>query len=112
MNITFTEAANNYIQSMLEKEQGVAFRITIKKTGCSGYSYAPSIVKEVNANDVSLKIDNGITILIDPLWQHLLENVTVDYIEEMKTGLKQRKLIFINSKEASRCGCGESFHVS
>ena len=112
LNITFTEAATGYIKKMLEKEQGIGFRLTIKKTGCSGYSYAPSIVHELNPADVRFDIAEGITILVDPVWRHLLENIKVDYIEEEKTGLKQKKLLFSNPHESSRCGCGESFHVS
>lgn len=112
MNITLTEAANIYIKSKLEKEQGAAFRLTVKKTGCSGFSYAPEIVKEINEKDVMLKTEQGITLLVDPVWQHLLDNLLIDYVEETKTGLKQRKLIFTNPNESSRCGCGESFHVS
>ncbi len=111
MNITFTPAACDYIKKMLVKEHGIAFRLSVKKTGCSGYSYQPAIVQSINPADTKLDITSDIAIYVDPLWQHLLEGVQVDYIEEDKNGLKQKRLIFINPNEASRCGCGESFHV-
>lgn len=111
MNINFTVPACEYIKKMLFKENGIGFRLTIKKTGCSGYSYAPEIIQTANATDTLIE-QNGINIYIDPTWQHLLDGVQIDYQEEDKSGLKQKKLIFSNSKEANRCGCGESFHVS
>jgi iron-sulfur cluster assembly protein len=110
-NILFSAAASVYIKTMLEKQQGLGLRLTIKKTGCSGFAYAPSIVETVNTNDIAFTLENNVTIYVDPTWLHLLEGVTVDYVEEDKTGLKQKRLTFENSKEASRCGCGESFHI-
>ena len=109
-NITFTEAAIVYIKKMLEKNNGIGFRLSVKKTGCSGYSYQPAIVESVNPEDIRIETD-GMKVFIDPKWLHLLQNIKVDYLEEDKTGLKQKKLVFTNPNEASRCGCGESFHV-
>lgn len=111
MNMTFTAAASDYIKHMLEKEKGVGLRITIKKTGCSGYAYAPMILEKESSDDHVLVLKNGIKIYIDHQWSHLLEDITVDYVEDNKTGLKQKKLVFLNPKESGRCGCGESFHV-
>jgi iron-sulfur cluster assembly accessory protein len=111
VNITFTDAARLYIKKMLEKKGGVGFRLSIKKTGCSGYSYSPTIVEKINAEDLTLKLTNDLTIFIDVTWLSLLQGLHVDYMEEEKSGLKQKRLIFTNSNEASRCGCGESFHI-
>lgn len=110
-NITFTDNAATYIKKMLEKSNAVGFRLSIKKTGCSGYSYSPSILEKVNPTDITFELNNGVKIFIDPAWLHLLENIQVDYVEEEKSGLKQKRLVFTNPNESSRCGCGESFHV-
>lgn len=110
--ILVTENASNYIGKMLIAKPGAIFRLTIKKTGCSGYSYLPEIVDAVRTTDTMYQITPDVSIYIDTTWLHLLEGITMDYIEEEKMGLKQKKLTFINPKEASRCGCGESFHVS
>jgi len=110
-NITFTDAACAYIQKMLAKESGIGFRLTVKKTGCSGYSYLPAVIHTVPENDIVLTIANDLKIYIDPTWQHLLQGIQVDYVEEEKSGLKQKRLVFTNPNEASRCGCGESFHI-
>lgn len=110
--ITFTDAACSYIKKMLEKEQGIAFRLSVKKTGCSGYSYLPAIVDKANPSDMHIEISQGLTVFVDPTWLHLLQGLQVDYVEEEKSGLKQKRLVFTNPNESSRCGCGESFHVS
>jgi iron-sulfur cluster assembly protein len=111
INIHFTDAAAAYIQAKIAAKHAVGLRLSIKKTGCSGYSYAPAIVDSAIATDMIFTLANGVTIFVDPLWAHLLEGVMVDYLEEDKMGLKQKRLIFSNPNEASRCGCGESFHV-
>jgi iron-sulfur cluster assembly protein len=110
--INITSAASEYIKKMIEKHHGVGFRLTVKKTGCSGYSYAPSVIENINPQDQILEIQPGITIYIDSAWLDLLNDVQVDYIEEDKSGLKQKRLVFINSKEGDRCGCGESFQIT
>lgn len=106
-----TAAASEYIRKMVEKDGGVGLRITIKKTGCSGYSYAPVIVKEAIATDTVFQAAENVTLFLDPLWLHLLDGIQIDFQEDEKSGLKQKRLLFINPKESSRCGCGESFHV-
>ena len=112
MPITITTAAAAYIVNKLANEQKNIFRLTIKKTGCSGYSYVPEITTEPKVGDTSVKVSDQLTIYIDTTWLHLLEGVMIDYVEEEKMGLKQKRLLFINPKESGRCGCGESFHVS
>ena len=111
--ITITPRAIEYIKNYLMKKNGMAFRLSIKKTGCSGYTYAPSIVHErdeIKTQD-EIVMHDGIKIIIDASWLHLLKEVQIDYIEEEKAGLKQKRLLFTNPNEKSRCGCGESFHV-
>lgn len=109
-NINVTPAASAYIKKMLEKTPGVGLRLSIKKTGCSGYSYLPEIAADKKASDVVVTIAD-LTILLDGGWLDLLNGIKIDYIEEEKSGLKQKRLVFSNEKESGRCGCGESFHI-
>jgi iron-sulfur cluster assembly protein len=110
LNITMTEAATTYIKKMLEKNHRQGFRLSIKKTGCSGYSYVPTLVENVNPKDQIVEI-NGIMLYVDSAWEELLQALTIDYVEEEVSGIKQKHLVFINPKEAGRCGCGESFNI-
>jgi iron-sulfur cluster assembly protein len=110
-NITFTDAACAYIKKKLKSDKGAGFRLSVKRTGCSGYSYLPAIVEKAHTGDVVFDIANGVKIFVDTVWLELLQGLQVDYVEEEKSGLKQKRLVFTNPNEASRCGCGESFHV-
>lgn len=110
--LNFTDAAVSYIKNMIIQLQGRAFRISIKKTGCSGYSYAPSVVNQGSEGDIYQRVQDSFDVFLDPQCVDLLKGLLVDFIEEKKEGtLKQKKLVFINPNEKSRCGCGESFHV-
>ncbi|VVC74741.1 Iron-binding protein IscA [Aquicella siphonis] len=111
LDITLTEAARDYIKKMLEQKHGAVFRLSVKKTGCSGYSYFPSLVDHANPADRAIETPEGFKVYIDTAWLDLLQGLRIDYVEENKTGLKQKRLVFTNPNESSRCGCGESFHV-
>jgi iron-sulfur cluster assembly accessory protein len=111
IDIKFTDAASDYIGKMVAKSQGIGFRLSVKKTGCSGYSYLPAVIDTVNPADAVFQLPNGVMIYVDTAWLAMLSGVQVDYIEEEKSGLKQKRLVFTNPKESSRCGCGESFHI-
>jgi iron-sulfur cluster assembly protein len=112
MNVNITNAACDYIKTMVEKEKGIGLRLSIKKTGCSGYSYLPTIVETENSEDQFITTPNGIKIYIDNKWLQMLDGLKIDYVEEEKSGLKQKRLTFSSPNESGRCGCGESFHVS
>lgn len=109
-NIEISAAACEYIKKCLAKENKLAFRLTVKKTGCSGYSYEPILTNNFVTTDVIVET-NGLKIFIDIVWVDLLKDIKIDYVEDTKNGIKQKKLIFINEKENSRCGCGESFQI-
>jgi iron-sulfur cluster assembly accessory protein len=109
--ITFTDSASAYIKKILVKKKSIGLRLSVKKTGCSGYSYAPTIVEQPIATDLIIEMSDGLTIFVDEKWLDLLQGLHVDYSEEDKSGLKQKRLIFTNTKETGRCGCGESFHI-
>ena len=108
--VTLTESAETYLKNWHVQHPGQVLRLSIKKTGCSGYSYLPSMVDVVNQTDIKVT-SRDLDIYLDQAWLHLLDDLQIDYVEEDKNGLKQKRLVFINKKETGRCGCGESFHV-
>lgn len=110
--ITLTDAAVSHIKTMLEKEaDGIGFRLSIKKTGCSGYAYVPDIIKKAHENDIHFTRDN-LEVYVDPECENFVKGVVVDYVTDTETlGLKQKRLVFINPNEKNRCGCGESFTI-
>jgi iron-sulfur cluster assembly protein len=110
--IKFTDAAVTHIKQMLMKQMnGVGFRLSIKKTGCSGYAYVPEIIEKVKEGDMHFVAQDQLSIYIDPASEGFLKDVLVDYVVDSKEGLKQKRLIYINPNEKNRCGCGESFTI-
>ena len=110
--ITVTDAAASHIKNMHDKQAGaVGFRLSIKKTGCSGYSYVPDIINEIKAQDIHFVLDNGLHVYVDPACEAFVKGVVVDYVIDNTAGLKQKRLVFINPNEKNRCGCGESFTI-
>jgi iron-sulfur cluster assembly protein len=110
-NIRFTDAALTFSKKMVEKDKGIGLRLTVKKTGCSGYAYHVEVVKDICTLDLSLELSNGLKVFVDPTWLHFFEGLQVDYVIEDNLGLKQTRLVFENINESSRCGCGKSFHI-
>ncbi len=110
--ITLTDAAVDHIKNMLDKNSNsVGFRLSIKKTGCSGYAYVPAIIDQAVPNDLHFIAQKGLPIYIDSTCESLLKGVLVDYITDHSAGLKQKQLVFMNPNEKNRCGCGESFTI-
>jgi iron-sulfur cluster assembly protein len=107
--ITLTESAVAHIQTMLKnKGENAAFRLSIKKTGCSGYMYVPEIVNAKNENDIEQCISN-LLMYFDASTVELIKGTTVDYIQK-SLGVSQ--LVFTHPQAKSVCGCGESFKLS
>ena len=110
-HIQLSETARDHIKRLLAKEAGTGFRVSIKKTGCSGYSYVPSIVTKPAPQDAVIDNIADFPVYIDSHFSDLLQELNIDLIEDNNMGLKQKKLVFNNPNESGRCGCGESFHV-
>ncbi|EKD54171.1 MAG: Fe-S cluster assembly protein [uncultured bacterium] len=109
--ITLTDAAINHIKNNLAKKPGsIGFRLSVKKTGCSGYSYVPDLVDAINEQDIHFVVSEGLHVYVDVKSEPYLKGVMVDYVAENQ-GLKQKQLVFINPNEKNRCGCGESFTI-
>jgi iron-sulfur cluster assembly protein len=105
--ITVTDIAAKKIKANLEKRgKGIAIRIGIRTTGCSGLAYIMEYVDELTIDDILLS-DNGSVIVVDPKSLPMVAGITVDYVRQ---GLNEG-FEFINPLEKDRCGCGESFRI-
>lgn len=106
--ITLTEAAIKHIQNMLKnKPENAALRLSIKKTGCSGYKYVPEIVTEKKESDIAISIADFF-VYLDEQSSSLIQNTVVDYV---KKSLGVSQLEFKNANAENVCGCGESFNL-
>lgn len=105
--INITDIAAEKIEANLKKRgKGIAIRIGIKTTGCSGFAYIMEYVDKLTVDDILLA-DNKTVIVTDPTSLPMVAGITVDYVRE---GLNEG-FEFINPLEKDRCGCGQSFRI-
>lgn len=108
INIQLTEVARKHIMDYLAASpQDKGIRFSVKKTGCSGYSYQIETVPEAQVQDFCQPLDAHYFMCIDKMSYPLLQGMTVDYV---KQGVNY-KFVFINPNQKGQCGCGESFTV-
>ena len=107
--ITVTELAATKVKSLLEKRcGGLGIRIGVRTPGCSGLAYTLEYVDVAPVTrDQFVYESNDVKVWVDGKSLVYLDNMTVDW---RRQGLNEG-FDFINSKEAARCGCGESFTV-
>lgn len=110
--VTFTDAAVSHIKKMVaQNPKNIGFRLAVKESGCSAYSYVPKIIEQPIQEDISYVVQQDLQIFIDPASLPYLNHILVDFVVDEGQGLKQKRLVFINPNEKNRCGCGESFTI-
>ena len=107
MSIQLTDNAAQRVKQFLDKENGVALRLGVRKTGCSGWAYDVSIASGVE-NDDHVFEDKGIKIVVDNESLPYLQGSSIDFTQ---SGLN-RTFQFDNPNATDECGCGESFTIS
>lgn len=106
--IQLTIAAKHRLVKVIQQTEGAkAVRLSIKKSGCSGYAYDLKCVTEIYPEDFNIELDGTYKLIIDVKSYPVLEGLEIDYVKE---GL-QHKFIYHNPNQTGQCGCGESFSV-
>jgi len=101
--INLTERAAQEVKRVMEEQGGSFLRVGCKGGGCSGFTYVLNIDTETNEKD-NLEEQHGIKIAVDRLSSLYLDDVTIDFHED----LSKRGFVFDNPR-ATSCGCGQSF---
>jgi len=107
MSVQLTDNAAQRVKYFLEKENGSALRLAVRKTGCSGWAYEVSIASDFLENDQIFE-DKGVKIVIDTESLPFLQGSKIDFTV---SGLN-RTFQFDNPNATDECGCGESFTIS
>jgi iron-sulfur cluster assembly protein len=107
MAITLTEKAATHVSNFLSKRgKGVALRLGVRTSGCSGLAYKLEYADEVRAED-QLFESHGVKVVVDPKSLPYLDGTELDFTKEgLNEGFK-----FNNPNVKDACGCGESFNV-
>ena len=106
--IAFTDsAARKALELILEERNPeLKLRVYISGGGCAGFQYGFTF-DELAAEDDIRVVNDGVTLLIDPLSFQYLAGAVVDYTEN----LQGAQFVIRNPNAATTCGCGSSFSV-
>jgi iron-sulfur cluster assembly protein len=107
--VSITDKAAEKALAIL-KEKGAdtaALRVFVVGGGCSGYQYGMAISHEREADDLVIE-HKGVTILVDPESQPLMQGAEIDYVDDiMKSGFT-----IFNPNAVKGCACGSSFQTA
>lgn len=106
MSISLTDVAAERAHRFLEQEGGVALRVGVKKTGCSGWAYVVTLADQITPDD-HLFEDQGVKVVVDAESLPIIDGSTIDFV----TAGLNRTFQFINPNAKEECGCGESFTI-
>ncbi|HKR35037.1 MAG TPA: iron-sulfur cluster assembly protein IscA [Steroidobacteraceae bacterium] len=107
MSISLTSSAADRVRSFLGRRgHGVGLRLSVKKTGCSGFAYVVNYADEIGADDVVFE-EQGVKVIVDRASLDYIDGTEVDFV---KQGLNEA-FRFRNPNVKGECGCGESFTV-
>lgn len=106
--IHLSEAAKTHFIKCIAGIDGcIGVRLSVKKSGCSGYSYEVNYIDHLEALDEVQRFENDLIVGIAKSSLPFLSGIKIDYV---KQGLNS-KLTFSNPNQTGVCGCGESFTV-
>ncbi|HSM68149.1 MAG TPA: iron-sulfur cluster insertion protein ErpA [Xanthomonadales bacterium] len=106
--LVFTDAAARKALELILEERNpeLKLRVYISGGGCSGFQYG-FMFDESRAEDDIAVVNEGITLLVDPLSFQYLMGAEVDYTEN----LQGAQFVIRNPNATTTCGCGSSFSV-
>ena len=82
-------------------------RLSLKKTGCSGFAYVLEYEFEPKIDDIIFPLHAAYQVYVDKASYAALKGLYIDYVQQ---GLNF-KMVFQNPNQTGQCGCGESFSL-
>jgi iron-sulfur cluster assembly protein len=106
--VRLTDRAAARLRQLLEAhgQKAGGVRLGVRRTGCSGYSYAMDFAQAIGPGDQIVERD-GVRLIVDGEALPMLAGTEIDWVED-RLGAQ---FVFRNPNEKARCGCGESFAV-
>lgn len=104
MTVVITERAAEKFKQL--SRDGNLPRVEISAGGCNGFDkkFSIDVVKE---DDIVIKLENGASLIMDPMTDMLLSNSVIDF----KQGLNGSQFTIEVPEASSTCGCGSSFSL-
>ena len=63
--LSVTPEAARHLKTQVEAKGFKGVRISVKESGCSGYMYVMEEVSDSQAEDVTVALDNGVSVFMD-----------------------------------------------
>ena len=106
--LVFTDAAAHKVRELIAEENNpnLKLRVYISGGGCSGFQYGFTF-DEQSADDDLAVVNDGVTLVVDPLSLQYLMGAEIDYAEN----LNGAQFVIRNPNAKTTCGCGSSFNV-
>ncbi len=106
--LVFTDAAAQKVQELIQEEDNpdLMLRVFIAGGGCSGFQYGFTFDEKMEDGDSSV-VNQGVTLLVDPMSVQYLMGAEIDYKED----LQGAQFVIRNPNATTTCGCGSSFTV-
>ena len=104
--VVFTDAAASKVGELIEEEQNpeLKLRVFVSGGGCSGFQYGFTFDENIEDGDSEV-VNQGVTLVIDPMSVQYLMGAEIDYKED----LQGAQFIIRNPNATTTCGCGSSF---
>lgn len=106
--LVFTDNAAHKVKQLIEEEgnSNLKLRVFITGGGCSGFQYGFTFDENEQEGD-TVVVNDGVTMLVDPMSYQYLVGAEVDYKED----LSGAQFIINNPNATTTCGCGSSFSI-
>lgn len=107
INLTSRTIAELERLKQLQESSTQYLRIKVSQGGCLDFVYQLEFADKSDQEDIQIKHDSGIVIITDEKSHQQVQNLTIDYLEDLMGGAFQ----FKNPDIAHHCNCGISFSV-
>ena len=107
-NLEFTDNAARKVRALIEEENNpqLKLRVFVSGGGCSGFQYGFDFDENVAEDDTEI-VNEGVSLLVDPMSFQYLMGATIDYVED----LQGSRFVINNPNAKTTCGCGSSFSI-
>lgn len=105
--IRVSPAAAEHFRRNLAGKDAAGVRLSVQESGCTGFKYVVDVTPVALEGDVTVTLDNGVALYIDPEAIPFIRGTEIDYTRENINHI----LKFHNPNVVAECGCGESFNV-
>lgn len=104
--VIFSDAAANKVRALLDDEDDSSqkLRVFVTGGGCSGFQYGFKFDNDT-AEDDTVVVKNGVTLLVDSMSLQYLQGAEIDYRENVEGA----QFVIRNPNASTTCGCGNSF---